>query len=265
LEVAIITKDLVQLMETAWRDGSFKQAFLNNPKMVIAQEMDEVIPDFIHLKTLQETPDMIWLIIPPKPDNWPDITETPADEHLKPNELKNKQERAAAVQAAVQAGHLDPAQIIRAIVQFHLVASAWADDAVMQELLSSPKAIFEKVAAEKGLPLAALPADFQIKALEETGTRRYMLLPADPDQPELSGLERAVKTEFARGSSHKWRIANVNAWGYSAPKHGITLPYCGAFVGITVETKAGQSPAVAVVSSLPAGQGSGRLAVEMPL
>jgi hypothetical protein len=259
-------KDLVQVMEAVWADETRRQEFLTAPKTVIAREIGEVIPDFIHLKTLPETSHTLWLIVPPKPSNWPDITETPPDEHLKPNELKNKQERVTAVQAAMQAGQLDPAQIIRAIVQFHLVASAWADDGFMQELLSSPKSLFEKVAAEKGLPLAALPADFEIKALEETDTRRYMLLPANPNQPELSGLERAVKTDFSRGNSHKWRIANVNAWGYSAPKHGITLPYCGAFVGITVETKPGQGPQdVATVGSLPMGQDSGRLAVKMPL
>jgi hypothetical protein len=230
-------KDLVQLMEAAWADETFRQEFLNVPKTVIAREIGEVIPDFIKLKTLPETPQTLWLIVPPKPSNWPDITETPPDEHLKPNELKNKQERAAAVQTAVQTGQLDPAQIIRAIVEFHLVASAWADDGFMQELLSNPKALFEKVAAEKGLPLAALPPDFEVKALEETDTRRYMLLPANPNQPKLSGLEQAVKMEFTRGSSHKWRIANINAWGYSAPKHGINLPYCGVFVGITIDEK----------------------------
>jgi hypothetical protein len=74
--------------------------------------------------------------------------------------------------------------------------------------------------------------------VEETATRRYSTLPVNPATKEAIGFERALDATTARGTSSKWTIANVAAWGYSVPRHGITLPYCGAFVLVSADPNA---------------------------
>jgi hypothetical protein len=227
-----------EMIEKAWNSESFKQELLTSPKAMVGREMGEPMPDFIDFKVLEETADRLWLIIPPRPSTLPE----PEPDHenigpLKPNELKSKPERVAALQAAIQAGELDLAQLLRAAVQQHLTLRAWEKDGFMQELLVDARAMFEQAITDLGLPVGPLPASLEIRALEETATRRYMLIPANPAEENLTSLEQAVAAgqpsrKFTRGTGRKWRVASVNAWGYSLALHGITLPYCGAFVEI---------------------------------
>ncbi len=233
---------LTQLMEKAWADDGLRREFATQIKAVIGREIGEVIPDFIDIKLLQESPKLIWIVVPPKPANWPNITEVPDEPNLKPNEFYTKQERIDAVKAAIENGEIGFAQILRAVIQSYVTACAWEKDGFMQELLSDPRNVIKKAIADKHLPLK-LPDDLEIRALEETGTRRYMSLPTDPRVPEPIGFERALQTTPKRGTSSRWYIANTNAWGYAASRHGITLPFCGAFVAVTTDENAsGQVP-----------------------
>ncbi len=232
----------VEMMQHAWANPALKQELLTDPKTVIGREMGEFIPDFIDIKVLAETTRRWWLIVPPRPDTLPEAEPDHANiGGLKPNELQSPPERAAAVQEAFQKGEIDTAQLLRAVIQQGLIERAWAKDGFLQEILVDAKARVVEVIADLGLPIAALPADLEIRALEETATRRYMLLPANPDDG-LTGLEAAVadglsasgNPKFIPGTSAKWRSTAINAWGFSLALHGITLPYCGAFAHIKV-------------------------------
>jgi hypothetical protein len=107
----------------------------------------------------------------------------------------------------------------------------------MQELLTDSNATVRKAIADLKLPLT-VPADLEFRALEETATRRYSTFPVNPATKEPIGFERALATAAPRGTSSKWTLANAAAWGYSVLRHGITLPFCGAFVLVTTDPTA---------------------------
>jgi hypothetical protein len=261
----------VQMIEKAWADPSVKQEMLNSIKPAVSRDMGENIPDFIDIKLLEETPHRMWLIVPPHPSTLPE----PEPDHsnpgnLKPNELQSKQARAEAVKAAFENGELDAAQMVRAVFEQSLVVRAWAKDGFMQELLVNARALVEQTIAELGLPVGPLPASLEIRALEETATRRYMLLPNNPGDAAMTDLEQAVaaglgQSLLTRGTSSKWRSANVNAWGYSLDMHGITLPYCGAFAQVSAVKDATDNTDSLTVCTLASSDGKRSLQVKMPL
>ena len=64
-----------------------------------------------------------------------------------------------------------------------LVARAWQDESFKQELLSNPRAAFEK----EGIPL---PESINIQVVEETADTIYFILPLQPSETEeLSDAE----------------------------------------------------------------------------
>jgi hypothetical protein len=64
-----------------------------------------------------------------------------------------------------------------------LITHAWQDEGFKQELLSNPKAALEK----KGI---SIPANIEVKVVEETPTALYLVLPMSPDQAkELSDAQ----------------------------------------------------------------------------
>jgi hypothetical protein len=66
--------------------------------------------------------------------------------------------------------------------QNHIIAQAWKDEAYKQELLSNPKAVFEREFKIQ------LPAEVNVNIVEENNNNIYMVLPKRPDlsQEELS-------------------------------------------------------------------------------
>lgn len=261
----------VQMMEKAWADPAVKQEMLTSLKPVVGREMGEVIPDFIDIKLLEETPHRLWLIIPPRPASLPEPEPDHSNPgHLKPNELQSKQARLEMVKAAFENGELDAAQMVRAVIEQSLVVRAWAKDGFTQELLVNARALVEQTIAELGLPVGPLPASLEIRALEETATRRYMLLPSNPGDAAMTDLEKAVaaglgQSRLTRGTSSKWRSANVNAWGYSLDMHGITLPYCGAFAQVFAGKATTDNNDSLTVCTLTSSDGKRSLQVKMPL
>jgi hypothetical protein len=63
-----------------------------------------------------------------------------------------------------------------------LIDQAWQDAAFKQELLSNPKLALEK----EGIKL---PANIEVRVVEETPTTLYMVIPINPNQKELSDAE----------------------------------------------------------------------------
>jgi hypothetical protein len=58
-----------ELAGKAWRDPEFMAQLKSNPKAVIAQEYGLQIPDSVELKVIEETPNTIYLRIPPNPSD----------------------------------------------------------------------------------------------------------------------------------------------------------------------------------------------------
>jgi len=224
--------NLTQLMLKTWASDALRHEFSTNFKTVYGREIGEILPDFIDIRLLQETPNLIWIVVPPKPLNYPEVIEIPDEPHLKPNEFLTRQDRIAAVKAAVSKGEIGLPQLLRAVIQSSITVAAWRSDGYMQELMYDPKAMVKQVIADKKLPME-LPDDLQFRSLEEFATRRYMTLPTDPNVKTPVGFERALKVPYTRGTDPTWWIGSSNTWVYSASRHGITLPYCGALVMTT--------------------------------
>jgi hypothetical protein len=66
----------------------------------------------------------------------------------------------------------------RASLEARLVARAWENENFKQELLSNPKAVWERESGQKA------PEDLEIAVLEESPSRLYILLPQKPAEIE---------------------------------------------------------------------------------
>lgn len=56
-----------QVIQKAWEDASFREKLITDPKSAIRDVLGVVIPDHIQIKTLEETSDQFYLVIPPNP------------------------------------------------------------------------------------------------------------------------------------------------------------------------------------------------------
>jgi hypothetical protein len=57
-----------QLIERAWQDEAFRQELLCNPKAVIEGELDKELPENLQITVLEETSNLIYLVLPANPD-----------------------------------------------------------------------------------------------------------------------------------------------------------------------------------------------------
>ncbi|MDO7907141.1 NHLP leader peptide family RiPP precursor [Paenibacillus sp. JX-17] len=56
-----------QLIQKAWEDPTFRQKLIEDPKSAIKEVLGVIIPDHIKLRTVEESPDEFYLVIPPSP------------------------------------------------------------------------------------------------------------------------------------------------------------------------------------------------------
>ncbi|MDN4076570.1 NHLP leader peptide family RiPP precursor [Paenibacillus polymyxa] len=56
-----------QVIQKAWEDASFREKLMADPKSAIRDVLGVVIPDHIQIKTVEETSDQFYLVIPPNP------------------------------------------------------------------------------------------------------------------------------------------------------------------------------------------------------
>jgi hypothetical protein len=82
---------------------------------------------------------------------------------------------------------------VRADLEARLIARAWQDEAFKQQLLAEPRAA---IAAETG---RAVPEGVEIRVVEETATRRYLVLPCNTAQlsDEELNLTAGGATDFS--------------------------------------------------------------------
>ena len=56
-----------ELIARAWKDESFKQELINNPKAVFVRELQQQLPGGLEIRVLEETPSTLYLVIPRNP------------------------------------------------------------------------------------------------------------------------------------------------------------------------------------------------------
>jgi hypothetical protein len=57
-----------EIISKCWGDAAFKARFISDPKKVLA-EYDIEVPEGLDVKVLENTNDLMYLTIPPKPDH----------------------------------------------------------------------------------------------------------------------------------------------------------------------------------------------------
>ena len=73
-------------------------------------------------------------------------------------------------------------------VEAKLVAAAWKDETFADELRRDPKTAVQREMTKLGLT-QTLPADLEIKVLEETPTTLYLVVPQKPRGDALSDAD----------------------------------------------------------------------------
>ncbi|AOZ92034.1 NHLP leader peptide family RiPP precursor [Paenibacillus crassostreae] len=58
-----------QVINKAWEDPSFKALLLTDPKKAIKDALGVIIPEHIKLRTLEESSDEFYLVLPSSPSN----------------------------------------------------------------------------------------------------------------------------------------------------------------------------------------------------
>ena len=54
-----------QLIDRAMKDETFRQELLRDPKGVVTRELGIQLPEHIDVQVLQESPSMVYLVLPP--------------------------------------------------------------------------------------------------------------------------------------------------------------------------------------------------------
>jgi len=78
-----LTTDELQarLIAKAWEDETFKQDLLSDPRATIERELGVELPYDLEIEVVEETPTKIFLVVPVRPDDSPQVELS--DEDLK--------------------------------------------------------------------------------------------------------------------------------------------------------------------------------------
>ncbi len=153
-------KDLeTQLIARTFKDEAFKQELQANPSAVVEKELGTKLPEGTDIKVLEETETTLYMVLPSNP--YGEMTEP----ELKALMGLTYEDVARWVLEQQRNALLDETSSIAVMTR------AWQDRAFKHELIRSPKTVIEK---EWG---TAIPADIEIRVVEETAHILYLVLP----------------------------------------------------------------------------------------
>lgn len=181
-----------QLVAKAWKDEEFKQELIRNPKAVLEREVSRLepgakVPENLDVRVLEETPDTLYVVLPPKPG---------AERgELSDEDLDNEEGDAMAEQ---DLGGSKQAVAGRKGLQGELIARAWNDEAFREELVRNPKAVLQREVS-RIKPGLTLPKNLNVKVVEETPTTLNVVLPYKPHGAESGELSDADLERVAGG------------------------------------------------------------------
>jgi hypothetical protein len=147
------------LIVKAWKDETYRQTLVSAPRAVLERESGVALPEAIHVTVLEESPSVVYLVLPARPAG---------------AELEDRSPWLSLLGCRSPATH-EPTRKTRRDIEVQLIGRAWADSAFKEKLLRDPKAVLER---ELG---AKLPEDQGIQVVEETRTAVYLVLPRRPD------------------------------------------------------------------------------------
>jgi hypothetical protein len=56
-----------ELLERAKRDAAFRQELVSDPRRVLEREFGVTIPETVRISVLEESPENLYLVLPPRP------------------------------------------------------------------------------------------------------------------------------------------------------------------------------------------------------
>ena len=102
--------------------------------------------------------------------------------------------------------------VTRRDIEAKLVAAAWKDEAFAEDLRRDPKAAVQRELEKLGIT-AQLPADLEVKVLEETPTTLYLVIPPKQRSEALSDAD-LDKAAGGEGVSSYWKPYGPLVNGY---------------------------------------------------
>lgn len=64
INVVLEETSSVMVITRAWKNQTFKQELLNNPKAILAKELEITIPNSLDIQVMSESPDTLYLVLP---------------------------------------------------------------------------------------------------------------------------------------------------------------------------------------------------------
>jgi hypothetical protein len=164
--VGVLTRRDIErnLIKNALEDESFKNDLLNNPKPTIDAQFDLQLPDSFQVEVLEETDELVYLILPFNP--YQDVPEPELMGALGMN-LNDLAGLMLEQQNGTVAGDWQKT--------VNLIVRAWKDNDFKANLLAEPE---QTLAAELGMSLSE---GVKIRVLEESPQKVYIVIPFLPD------------------------------------------------------------------------------------
>ncbi|MBW4562711.1 MAG: NHLP leader peptide family RiPP precursor [Mojavia pulchra JT2-VF2] len=104
-------------------------------------------------------------------------------------------------------------------IEHKLIQRAWEDETFKQELLSNPRAVFERESGQE------IPKSLEIEVIQETANKVYLVLPTNPAPDITNELSEEALESVAGGVSGctLWSRIRKVCIGWSAVSNANSL------------------------------------------
>ncbi|QTA85218.1 NHLP leader peptide family RiPP precursor [Desulfonema magnum] len=186
-----LTQEMMEKVITrAWTDDAFKAAVLENPKGVLEREFGYTVPESVRIEAVEETALTRYLVIP-RAGEGPDDSGFPGSDQEMSRRDMLKTACAAAGKTLVLAAGISAWFSLSDLI----TRRAFADEQFRKELRIGPKKALKRAFD------IDVPDVVEVKTLEETSDKQYLVLPHQPDKTgELSDDDLEVVAAGGRSS-----------------------------------------------------------------